>query len=336
MAFTYTNKGLITDNVDEALKILNEHGVAVLKGRLTDKECHDLNDKMWDALEDTSHGEIQRNDETTYSKNVLGAKYGGLIQQYIGHADYIWDIRSNPKVMEIYCKLYKCNPEDLLVSFDGVTIGIAHLAPGDKGTYKGVDWLHMDQAPCNSKFQCIQSWVTTNNVRPGDGTLRCLLGSHKYHANFVKAYKLQYRTNDWYKLTPTQVEWYVRRCKDICITCPAGSQVLWDSRTIHSGIQSMPLDKHPCKILNPRNVVYVCYQPRPPPGPLLDHVISWRKEIFNPKNADKYLRMTSHWPLKGRLFTRHSTATMKKQKKPKTLKPTTMSKLAERIAGLTC
>lgn len=340
LPFKYTNDGLITDNVEKALGIVRDKGVAVLTSRLSDEECFALNDQMWEALEETSHGEIKQDDQESYSKitRLLSTKHGGLIQNYMGHAQYIWDVRSNPKVMEFYRKLYKCKAEDLLVSFDGVTIGIAHLGTGDHGLYKGNNWLHLDQAPSNSKFQCVQSWVTTNNVRPGDATLRCLLGSHKYHANFAQTFRLRHKTNDWFKLTDNQVAWFkhFRKCEDVCITCPAGSQVLWDSRLVHSGIESLPLETHPSGVLNTRNVIYVCYQPRPPmETPERDRVLGWRREIFNPKNEDKYLRMTSHWPLKGRLFPRYPKFLPKHQKHPKTLKPKQMSLLAKHVAGLT-
>ena len=43
---------------------------------------------------------------------------------------------------------------------------------------------------------------------------------------------------DWYVLTEEQIQWYKDKgCKEYIITCPqGGTQVCWDSRTIHCGM----------------------------------------------------------------------------------------------------
>ena len=44
-----------------------------------------------------------------------------LIQYHsVGHAQVSWDVRQNPKIVDIFAHFWKCEPEELLVSFDGL------------------------------------------------------------------------------------------------------------------------------------------------------------------------------------------------------------------------
>ena len=64
---------------------------------------------------------VKRDEPDTYNSLFdLNLNHGGLIQHHQwGHAQYVWDVRQNPKVAEVYNKLYG---DDLLVSFDGVNV----------------------------------------------------------------------------------------------------------------------------------------------------------------------------------------------------------------------
>ena len=57
-----------------------------------------------------------------------------------------------------------------------------------------------------------------------------LQGSHLLHGEFKKVFQDVLPLNDdWHVLTPEQIQWYKDKgCQDICIICPAGSQVCWD------------------------------------------------------------------------------------------------------------
>ena len=45
------------------------------------------------------------------------------------NAQYVWDIRSNPKVIETYEEIF--GTKDLLVSFDGINCGLGPLIKGE-------------------------------------------------------------------------------------------------------------------------------------------------------------------------------------------------------------
>ena len=213
-----------------------------------------------------------------------------LIQHWgVGHAQYVWDVRQNPRVRDVFEHIWET--DDLLVSFDGVSY---HLPPEAirTGWYRGNDWLHVDQSYTDNSFKCVQGWVTANKVNPGDATLTVLVGSHLIHGEFQKAFGVTDKDN-WYKLTEEQKQFYLDRgCSLERITCPAGSLVLWDSRTVHCGTEAMKTRKEP----NLRNVAYVCYQPR---SKATTKAIEKRIKVF------EELRMTSHWPANPKMFGKH-------------------------------
>ena len=164
------------------------------------------------------------------------------------------------------------------------SLHVAGLAP--EATHRGWDnksWLHLDQRPlCQSTFDCVQGWVTGEDIGQGDATLRVLVGSHKFHGDFATQFGEV--SKDWFKLNAEQIQWYLDKgCVLRDITCAKGSQVLWDSRTVHSGRSPVKGRK------NPRNryIVYTCY---------------WPTSKISAKQAEKKrkcvltCRMTTHWP----------------------------------------
>lgn len=304
VTINYGNEGLVAKDAKDALRIVREKGVAVLPGVLTPEECEAMNTGMWDTAEYLTSGlaqPLKRGRPDTYDALFhLNPNHGGLIQHFAwGHAQYVWDVRQNPKVAEMYHELYGDKP--LLSSFDGVNASIGAVMPKKKqrGKFRGgMGWLHTDQRPSDSSFQCVQSWVTANDVLPGDATLRCLVGSHKLHEKMAQHFGLIDVKDDWFKYTLEQLDWFKKNgAEDICITCPAGSQVFWDSRTAHSGMEFVD-DADCSKRTKPRtyrNVVYVCFQPRE------ERTIEKRAMIFDPDGKWR-LRLASHWPNKMKLF----------------------------------
>jgi hypothetical protein len=165
------------------------------------------------------------------------------------------------------------------------------------GQFRGHSWLHLDQRLSNNCFLWVQSWVTANDVFAGDATPRFLSGSHKLHADFAKAFRLTKNNSDWFKLEPEHIQWHKDQgCVETCITAKAGTQVFWDSRAVHSGIEHLPLKdcRKWSKPREVRNVVYACYQPRE------QTTLDLRKSILTP--GHKFHRMASHWPNQMKLF----------------------------------
>lgn len=290
---------------------IQKYGVAIIPSVLSPIECKAMVDGMWDTLEhitqkfdvETTCGPIDRNNKDTWrSFYDLFPQHSMLVQHWgIGHAQYIWNLRQNPKILKIWTDFWELeSPADLLVSFDAVSY---HLPPEttNKGWYAPRNdfggWLHSDQSYTRNDFECLQSWVTGLDVNEGDASLVILEGSHKYHGDFAKRFGLN-DTSDWGKLTSREhYDFFIKGdasagrspCPRRLIKCPKGSMVFWDSRTIHAGQEPSKLRAKP----NFRCVAYLCYSPR-----YLATSSALKKKI-------KYLeeqRMTNHWPHKIKVF----------------------------------
>ena len=284
-----------SSTLDNFQNKLIKYGVAIIPKVLNDKEIINFHNGIWDYLEHLTKNfeiPINRNNEKSWrSLRELFPIHSMLIQHWnIGHSQFNWDIRQNPKVVDVFAKLWSVNPDELVTSYDGASV---HLPPESTnlGWYRGNDWFHCDQTFLNNDFQCVQSWVTAYDVNEGDATLAFLEKSHKYHNDFRIEFNITDKSN-WYKLKKEEIDYYLnKKCNIKYIKCPAGSIVLWDSRTIHCGRECMKERKKP----NFRGVSYVCMKPRS---------LSTEKDLEKKRKTFEDMRTTSHWPNKVKLFSK--------------------------------
>ena len=310
----------------ETLKAtLEQHGVAIIPSVLNTEECQHLYDGVWKFYEHISQKwdtPIQRTDNKTWKGFYdLYPMHSMLVQHWnVGHAQFAWDARQNPKVVAPFAALWKT--DDLIVSFDGSSF---HLPPEDtrKGWYRGGSWLHTDQRLSDSTFKCAQAWVTPLEVRPGDATLTFLRGSHKYHGEFAQRFKHTENKSDWHMLEgQAEHDFFLKekQCEHMCIACPAGSIVFWDSRTMHAGIEPQSERAKP----NERMAIYVCYVPRSRATP---------KQLEKKRKALKELRTTSHWPEYAKLFGKTPRTYGKALPEVVSIEPPVLTELGKKLGG---
>jgi hypothetical protein len=305
------------------LETLNKYGVAIIPSLLNETEINNMNNGMWEYLEYITSDftiPINRNDKNTWKSFYdLYPMHSMLIQHWsIGHAQYVWDLRQNPKVVNIFSKIWNCNNEDLLTSFDASSY---HFPPEDtkRGYYKN-SWLHSDQSFTRNNFECVQSWITGYDVNSDDATLLILEKSHKYHEEFKNHFNIQ-KKEDWYKLNDEEIKFYINKgCKEKRISCPAGSMVLWDSRTIHCGVE--PLKNRQQKTF--RNVSYICMMPRNK---------STKLNIDKKIKALNNLRTTTHWANRTKLFSKYPQTYGKSLPNVKQIQPPILTELGKKLAG---
>ena len=280
-------------NIDNIKIKLEEYGVAIIPNVLNNEECNKINDGIWDFFEHLTKEwkdniPIDRNNVKSWNGLFhLCPLHGHLFKGWrTGQAQVSWDVRQNLKVIEIFSKLWNCNYNDLLVSFDSFSFCIPPEITGKGWDRKS--WFHTDQSYTRNDFECVQSWITANDVEDGDSTLAIMEGSHKYHKEFGDKFNCNDK-KDWYKLNTTEEKFYVdKKCKYSKIKCPKGSLVLWDSRTIHYGTNPIKGRKNP----KFRSVIYLCYMPK---------YFAKTEDIEKKKNAFFKKRTTNHWPCKTNL-----------------------------------
>lgn len=316
---TYAYKKYVAtkENVKEKLE---KYGVAIIPNVLNEEECDAMYNGMWESIEhitqkinepipipESKDGyiipkhlknppvipktwvPIKKGDQSTWvGFEALYPLHHQLLQRYtLTHAQYYWDIRQNPKIVDIFAHFWQVKPEELLVSFDGLSLCLPPEITGKGWNTK--HWLHTDLSYTNSKLECIQSWVTARDIEKGDATLTFLHKSHKYHKKFGKHHNITDKS-DWYKLDEKELKYYLDKgCEQKSIYCPKGSLVLWDSRTVHCGQNPIKGRENP----NIRSIVYLCYTPRKNATNA-----SIKKKI----KAFEELRTTNHNPHKPKLF----------------------------------
>jgi len=288
----YEYEKYVTDP-DSVMETLQKYGVAIIPGVLTEAECTDMVDKIWDFFERLSSSWYQpidrENEESWRGFYKLYPKHSMLFQNWcVGHSHASWDVRQNEKVVHVFSKIWDVKPEELLVSFDGFSFNPPPEIT-NKGWNRNNTWYHSDQSFTRNGFECVQSWVTGLDVEEGDATLSFYEGSHKFHKELADRFGITDKA-DWKKLKKEEEAFYLEKgCAAKKIQCPKGSMVLWDSRTIHCGTEAFRMREH-SKF---RAVIYVCYEPR-------SHATA--AHLRKKRKAFHELRGTSHWPAKSKLF----------------------------------
>ena len=313
---------------NDIMKTLNKYGVAILPSLLNKNEIKNMNDGMWNYLEhitsdfnNTTHGAINRNDKKTWKSFYdLFPMHSMLVQHWgIGHAQHVWDLRQNTKIVDVFAKIWDVNREDLLTSFDASSF---HFPPEEtnRGYFRNNYWLHSDQSFTRNDFECVQSWVTGYDVSEEDATLAFMEGSNNYHKAFREHFNIE-KKEDWYQLNEEELQFYKDKgCEIKRISCPAGSMVMWDSRTIHCGVESIKGRSQN----NFRNVSYICMMPRSK-AKLVD--------IEKKQKALKNLRTTTHWAHRAKLFSKCPRTYGKELPPIKEITPPILNELGKKLAG---
>ena len=309
---------------ETATQTLDKFGVAIIPDILTSNECDLLVSNIWDYFEHVSQTwdkPINRNKKDTWRGLFnLYPKHSMLHQHFnIGQSQAVWNVRQNPNIVNVFSHIWNTKPDDLLVSFDGLS-----FAPPpeitNRGWFRNHTWYHSDQSFTRPQFECIQGWVTGIDVNEGDATLAFYEGSNKFHEEFGRQFEITDKA-DWYKLTKDEEAFFKEKgCTEKKIKCRKGSLVLWDSRTIHCGTEAMRNREKE----NFRAVIYTCYQPR---------ILATEKQLIKKRKAFNDLRMTSHWPCKGKLFPKNPRTYGNPLPEITRIEPPTLSELGQKLAG---
>tara|TARA_R110001632_G_scaffold64406_3_gene153084 strand:- start:2 stop:1117 length:1116 start_codon:yes stop_codon:yes gene_type:complete len=313
----------VTDK-DHLQDTLERFGVAIIRNVLCEEEIVTFRNEVFDFIETvTSRFNVpfDRDDETTWRSFYDLLPLHSMTIQYwsVGHAQASWTLRQNEKIVQIWSELWKRKPEDLLVSFDGMSFAPPHEVT-KRGFYRNNKWFHFDQCYNDYDFSSIQSWITAYDVNEGDATLTLIEGSNMLRPYFTHMHNLN-GTTDWEKLTDAHIKWFTDRgCIIRDITCKAGDMVFWDSRTAHAGKEALKDRKE----RNFRSVVYLCYAPRE---------CATETQLKKKREAFDNLRTTTHNPYKIKLF--GVTPRLYDNPPPdveKIVKPT-LTSLGKRLAG---
>lgn len=316
-------------SINDVKNTIEKYGVAIIPNILNDDECNKIIDGMWKYFEHITKNSVypilRDNNETWRNYSKLYLKHSMLIQHWnIGQAQFIWDLRQNEKIVDIFSKIYNVSKEELLVSFDGASVHfpseVTKIGWSTKTEY------HCDQSFIRNDFECIQGWINAFDTNEGDATLSILEKSNLFHKDFKDEHDINISDikSDWFILgnnTGNYVKSYLNKgCLERKIKCPKGSLVLWDSRTIHCG--TGPLRGR--ETSNFRTVVYLCYLPKS---------LSNKANITKKQKAFNELRTTTHNPCKIKLFPKNPRTYGNALPAINTINPPQLSELGMSLAG---
>ncbi|MCH1597110.1 MAG: hypothetical protein L7S71_02625, partial [Pseudomonadales bacterium] len=154
----------------EALQYLSDNGFVIFGNVLSQEEADHSLELLWDYLEQLGTG-IDRSDVDTWGNDRWPtAVHGGILPSYgIGHSSAQWFIRDVPNVKACFAQVWDDN-DDLLVSFDGVTLWRPWTHNESWKTNAGNSWLHIDQHPIGRPGKhCIQGLVNLLPTSPETG-----------------------------------------------------------------------------------------------------------------------------------------------------------------------
>lgn len=293
---------IIDDQIGNLIRDrISKYGVCIINNVLNDQECSNLFYGLSNSLSyATSRMDKPFNisDIQTWNtiKNLTPTK--GMIFQHwgLGHSQALWDIRCNPKIINIYNSFYGLpnNSNELIVSFDAFSF----LCPPEvtnSGKFFKESWYHFDQSRKRPEFETLQGWVSATDTNEGDGTLSVMIYSHLLHS---RSLNLGDDKGDFIMMDEHKDLFKQYGCIEHKVTCPHGSLVLWDSRLLHYG--SLPILGR----ANPnfRVVAYVCYAPR---QLLTEKYKKNKQKSLTERNESMgFLRTTNHHPFRPKLFSK--------------------------------
>ena len=240
---------------------LKENGWAIIQDILSDEEIELAKNKFLEWQKTIP-------DHNAFHNNCN--PHGIYKYHQAGHQWHSWFIRTRPSVQRVFRSLW--NTDELIVSFDG-----CGYIPKDCKKRDTI-WTHTDQAPAKDSLECYQGLVSLTNNK--ERTFVVYNKSHLLHKSYFESKNI-HSTQDWNKIDPA----YLKTIADSkrVLNIPAGSLVLWDSRTFHQNQYGLP------ECGEDRLVQYVCYLPKSHPKNT-KAMQNKRRKYFEEK------RTTSHWP----------------------------------------
>jgi len=259
----------------------------IFANALTATEASKAVGLLWDYLEELETG-IDRADIDTWGDDRWPTTvHGGILPSYgIGHSAAQWFIRDVPNVKQCFAQVWD-GDEDLLVSFDGVTIWRPWTYEESWKTNAGNSWLHIDQHPIGRPGKhCVQGLVNLLPTSPETGGNVVIPGSHRLFEKIPEQYTERldriHPSIDHFRF-PNDDENLVQNQPIMC-HMEAGDLLLWDSRTIHCSAPSLTKPSRDDELL--RAASLICMMPRSKSNPA---VIEQRKA------AVKNLTSTTNW-----------------------------------------
>lgn len=282
------------------VEAFKEYGVVVISNVMPKSVCDNHVDKIVTTIENLGTG-VKRNKckETWTDYNLPPQTRPGLFQACLANLEPVWEIRSDPKILNIFSILYSNLRKKELKSYsDFIVSGDAiNIRPNDlfDPNISGSDWPHLDQVDRSDIFKCIQGQMVLTNTT---ASFVASPKSHKVYLDIVNKYNIpnDYGTNWWRIInnadaTVDEIKELIKSVGgkwQIPILAEAGSFIIWSSTLVHSARLQTKKEKKNIndEWLGWRCVVYVSYRPK---EEYTEHDLIVRQQAYEDNLT------TNHW-----------------------------------------
>lgn len=233
-------------------EVIANEGVAIVTNVLTPSDIESAKSGMVDWIKERVPN-FSIDDPSTFAAAARSTFIHRIVKHYgVGQAQFMVDLRSNPRVLQMFSAIHNIPVDQLRCGFDGCCfmpppehLSSRHRAFDDNS--KG--WLHRDQSLVDARSEqlvadqsdTIQGLVNLIDATRDDGTFTCIPGTQIFTEQLRERWEARGITKakmraQWLKMSDEDLNWitdtmgyHVYR-----VPLPAGSMVFWDSRTIHS------------------------------------------------------------------------------------------------------
>jgi len=245
------------NNDPQWLKDFQRDGFVVVKGVVSKEKALSYYAPAAEAWLEGFNLGYKRDDPSTWKvDNLPRHNHGGLYSQYsFAHAQFVWDAKTEPGVVELFEKLW--GTKELTVSFDGGSLAVP--LPKEQVQGEGKPWPHSDQSAYRPQRHCVQGLLNILPNGPEDGGLMVLRGSANLFSQYFAEHKHleppeKWPTRDGYAYKEEEIKWFLDKgCEWVKTEMGPGDFVLWDSREVHYGARPSAENK--------RFAIYTCYKP---------------------------------------------------------------------------
>lgn len=259
---------------------LEREGFVVVTGILTPEEIQN-GIQLFQKHMESQYPLLSFDDERSLSAHWPEDDWGFITNDGIAASDFMWWCRTRGKVLEVYRQLYNLkNREELVTCFDRANAVRNTRKDTGEDSWAHIDYPVFDEPP----FSCFQGFLNfVDGTSDADSPcLRVYPGSHK------DVSVLDWVRENYHGCDEAFFEIHDKKARQkINVLAPAGSLVLWNSKTMHDGRTSVKAKKRGFGPLR-RLVAYLCYAPKR----FVRDEKEWalRKQIFEDGSA------STHWP----------------------------------------
>ena len=222
---------------------------------------------------------FKSDDRLTWKAANMPTMVHGILKHYFGHTEMQWTIRE--LCAPIFARIWGCQVEDLLSSFDGGCF----LPCVPKEALKNTSfkqWVHVDQHRSMRSFCSVQGIVNFQDNGPEDGGLVLVEGSQHIFNEYMDRHPSEGLI--WSPSDMTDPLLSTRPLIKIC--APPGSIILFDTRTFHCNVHPWGSVLREDGTPRFRMCTYVSFQPR---------AGATQKELNKRISLYEKGRMSSHW-----------------------------------------